>query len=1455
MPTLSIEKYPQEGDLTHTYGALRNMLNDKNEIDGFNTDEIEVDLNNPLNIECQPSYDGTVNLIINDDIHPPRIINSRFSKIEDNRFKIINRNQKQQTNLYKEGSIDQQTRLFRNITTFPKIDLLGVYNSGQLKGGNYTFYFKYADEDYNKTDFVAESGMVSIFKGQIDNIASISGTLDNELTDKAITLRLSNLDRAYSKLYIYYTKDTSDTNGVRYTSAYMINDPYSIQHNTEDITITGYEDVSEVSIEEINLQYNLVTAAKTQAQVQNMLFLGNTQGVNLNLKDLQNLSYFIKVTLKQDTEYQNDNSIGFVNPKDYSVDKDDAQSEYYNPLNIYYKLGYWPDEIYRLGVVYIMIDDSLSPVFSLRGTEFKNAGSCNISDEENPMTTDPITNKKKMNYLERDAFLGGSGWLDNTFGVFKNPNIDIIGSNKVSPLYYEIDISKINEILPKYGVKGYFIVRQKRIPTSLCQGLSVGIDNYSYTPLLKSGDKWFGESFVTPDGRLSTSFQKRKAFVNKIECSGLLSLDAAVIPTLQSTFDGSNFYITTNTSKGSLEVDDKNDRHFYVTAGNLSKQTLIAHTSYINSDTPLKHVNGYSYSTKCGAAEDVSQFSFLGKRETGKTNLALIRGLYCPYLGVSATLQDNTVYTIKIPNYSESFIKNYFKIRQNDNSPFFAISDRMSLDKTSLNVFRGDCYTNTVTMRINRNFIDSEVPVNEIIMDDTTWSDNYGGYFNTINGKEEGDKSDKGDYSKINRADVNTVPLGMWVTFKCLSNYNLGLRSIDYSHPDEHALMGNPRTFYPVSDITTNVSHKIEESYILNQGYGATVGHRREFAAANVPYTKELFDNRIYFSNVQTYGDFQNAYRIFQGLDYQDIERQYGAIVKLIPWSGNLLCIFEHGIGIIPVNEKALLSTQSGQSIHMYGAGVLQNQISVISPDFGSIWQESIIRTPRGVYGVDTYAKKIWRVTYNGGFETISDMKVQKFLNDNIKLSESDKKPIIGIKNVKTHFNNLKGDVMFTFYNEATDTDWNLCYNERMDKWITRYSWTPLYSENIDNIFYSIDQKRTSVYGCIYNNISNNYGIRTDIHIINEGGASIPITLAPDTKQLSDEYTVKLKFIKTEYINNDGIIKEVKIDNFREGDPISIKNNTLSISILDRLKEYFKGRTKDIGEDPPVYYILGVSVEIKFGEASFNFDDNIGIICNYENVLNNWEDLKSKFLSYRLFVHGKAGIFNEINYEDESFDNQILPTKWYNKQEPFEFEFVVNDQVGAHKIFNNLVIISNNVQPKELEFEIEGDVFNFNKAGIFRDSKWPNNNYLWDKKYNKPIKTIDPSGKEISYQATQEFVSPDKNNQNKCRVEWDTNTNSYSLVLTQSCRNVTDPKYGRRLGNIQYKEDSWYTNIEPIVYKERFKIEDKEETIFRDGKEKSARIRDKYMKVRVKYTGEDLVIITALKTLFTLSYA
>ena len=394
----------------------------------------------------------------------------------------------------------------------------------------------------------------------------------------------------------------------------------------------------------------------------------------------------------------------------------------------------------------------------------------------------------------------------------------------------------------------------------------------------------------------------------------------------------------------------------------------------------------------------------------------------------------------------------------------------MNNENNLLDIYRGDCFTNTVTVRLNRNFLDPDYPINDTIVDVETWKNHYNGYLNTRNIDEDKDSDEKpdGNWAKINRSDLNAVPLGMWITYKCLSNRNLGLRSEDRSYPDEEALLGNPRSFYPLRDASTKSFTKIPESQMLNDGYSATVGKINNIANLNVPYIKDQFDNRIMFSNIQVDGDFRNAYRVFQGLSYEDIDRQYGAIVKLLPWSSgteaNLLCVFEHGLGIVPVNQQALMTTTTGQSIHLYGAGVLQSRVSVINPDFGSIWPESIVRTPIGVYGIDTYAKKIWRYSDRNGFETISDMKIQRFLNDNISLNEADKYPIIGIKNIKTHYNNYKGDVMFTFYNFVEGKEWNICFNERLNKWITKYSWTPLYSENINNIFYSLDKKRAEIF-------------------------------------------------------------------------------------------------------------------------------------------------------------------------------------------------------------------------------------------------------------------------------------------------------------------------------------------------------------------------------------------------------
>lgn len=95
--------------------------------------------------------------------------------------------------------------------------------------------------------------------------------------------------------------------------------------------------------------------------------------------------------------------------------------------------------------------------------------------------------------------------------------------------------------------------------------------------------------------------------------------------------------------------------------------------------------------------------------------------------------------------------------------------------------------------------------------------------------------------------------------------------------------MGNPRSFVPATDISTKSSTKILESALLNEGYNSTLGVRKNFAFEVLPYVKDEFDTRIMFSNVQVDGAFKNSYKVFQGLSYEDMDRQYGGLIKILP--------------------------------------------------------------------------------------------------------------------------------------------------------------------------------------------------------------------------------------------------------------------------------------------------------------------------------------------------------------------------------------------------------------------------------------------------------------------------------------------------------------------------------------------------------------------------------------------
>ena len=460
-----------------------------------------------------------------------------------------------------------------------------------------------------------------------------------------------------------------------------------------------------------------------------------------------------------------------------------------------------------------------------------------------------------------------------------------------------------------------------------------------------------------------------------------------------------------------------------------------------------------------------------------EVNSDIVRGSYGPYIGmIDYPGQSAETVSIMIPGYSDTLFNEYVKIRMNDVDPYHTISDRFDINDLSdyyavksnlkgdneenhnliMEVNRGDCYICQFTHRLNRNFNDESHPYNSDIVDASSWKSHY-----KIEKSEE--------FSKINVGDVNAVNLGMWVTFTVRSNKNLNIRSLDGSVVEETAMMGHPRGFYPHDGMIAEGSYKSPEALVYNDGFSKNLSERINVGLIDTPYNdfdRDWFGTRIMYSNVHINNAYKNGFRVFKGTAFKDYTRQYGSITKLLNYGDDLFVVFEHGLALIPIQERAIAAQGSGGMAYINTDEILPDTPNIISESYGSTWADSVIITPQdgetsiAIFGIDTYAKKIWM--YSGGALTIlSSLYVQEFLNKNITLSERDKDPILGIRNVKTTYNAFKHDVMFTFYDDLIGTEekvWNLCYNIPLKKFITFYSWVPSFMANINNIPFSFNR-------------------------------------------------------------------------------------------------------------------------------------------------------------------------------------------------------------------------------------------------------------------------------------------------------------------------------------------------------------------------------------------------------------
>lgn len=408
-----------------------------------------------------------------------------------------------------------------------------------------------------------------------------------------------------------------------------------------------------------------------------------------------------------------------------------------------------------------MNDYTLSPVFNIRGKQIVNEST----------TYYPLPAiGSDINYGE-DFIIEGQDGTENVKGVFKidltnNTENILSGLSSIKPIGFKFtfnnDIDDNNVIDGTVAVeglskltKGFFIVRQKRIPTILAQGVGIGTSSKAYIPVLKGytrygavlNGEYFSESFLStgvsslnPNGkpvlqRSLFSLKHPTTSIQYVNNNALLCPEASVRRKIfNSFFNSSQFTLKPAKYTPSSKIFvNTNGFFFNFTLSNfiktINRNSMNASLTLVEPGISSIRNNNYEFSSKAGEEivcykhsdpvygdyEDVANVS---SSDADFNNTATkVRGVFNTYIGVDRNdIIHGEYYNIFEKDYD--FTKNwkeYFKIRYNDSSSYFPVSDRIEWSKLTIgkdletdaklyylsNVFRGDCYINTYTHRMN----------------------------------------------------------------------------------------------------------------------------------------------------------------------------------------------------------------------------------------------------------------------------------------------------------------------------------------------------------------------------------------------------------------------------------------------------------------------------------------------------------------------------------------------------------------------------------------------------------------------------------------------------------------------------------------------------------------------------------------------------------------------------------
>jgi len=436
------------------YQALPNFQEDPYDtsyLGDFRTAAFKYKLDTEVDIEIQPSYDGSVNIILAAEDTKPRIINSRQNFMQDE-VEIIVREGGNLDNVYSENTIDKTLLIPTLGDMVPQLEFLKVDNDGELVNGGYKYYFKLKTADGFESNVVEESRLVSIHHGS--TFGQANSSLDNSKTDKSVTFKLKNLtNKVYRYVSVYYTHMTGSTE-ITAKSFFKIDNDYEIDNYDECIIKhTGRENVVAVTFDQITAQLTPLISAKTLTQKNNRLLLGNIK-----------IRKILDPVLSQAAlNCYIDGIADLFTVKQKAIFGGSVDDNYANANNIYKYTSYFPEETYEFAINFMFNDGTVSEAYPIMGFDYLSGNSFDASKLGQDIGW--LTSSQNSHGVVR---MHKQDLEDNNLGLVNFVNTSI----KVKTMTINtVEMVAMSSALKERGVTGYFVSRRARVPNILMNGL------------------------------------------------------------------------------------------------------------------------------------------------------------------------------------------------------------------------------------------------------------------------------------------------------------------------------------------------------------------------------------------------------------------------------------------------------------------------------------------------------------------------------------------------------------------------------------------------------------------------------------------------------------------------------------------------------------------------------------------------------------------------------------------------------------------------------------------------------------------------------------------------------------------------------------------------------------------------------------------------------------------------